>query len=184
MNSSTDTTPNVTKLPMIIGEVEPHAQAGTASAYRPSSAMWRYRNSYGGFCPMREEYPTCSADYDPAASQPTVSNANGIKFDEMDSHVWLYSPGGDPFKVLSETELNKYYSDIQNWVINGYGEGDFEIDFPRLIKRALAKRSTRRNTKTDRNQKTKKPTTKTGGVCAVFRRRVKGPAQVACTPAC
>ena len=47
----------------------------------------------------------------------------------------------------------KYHKEIQNNVNNGYPEGDFETDFPDIIKRAMRKRSKKAG-------KTKKPKTK------------------------
>jgi len=122
-------------------------------AGRPSAAMWRYKHSYEGFCSMIEEFPTCNASYNPDVRQPTVFSKSGCEFDWTSPHAWIYSPGGDPLQFLSEEELYKYHKEIQNNVNNGYPEGDFETDFPDIIKRAMRKRSKKAG-------KTKKPKTK------------------------
>jgi len=91
---------------------------------------------------MLEEFPTCNAEYDLAVRQPTVFNNSGVGFNEVAEHAWLYSPAGDPLKFLSEDELYAYKMQIDNNVVNGYSEGEFEIDFPSLIRRTMRMRRT------------------------------------------
>ena len=141
----------------------------SVQAVRPSSAMWRYKLRYEGFCSMLEEFPTCNAEYDPAVRQPGVYSASGVGFNEVSEHAWLYSPAGDPLKFLSVDELLAYKRQIDNNVVNGYAEGDFDEDFPALISRTMRKRSkatSKKSLQTKHKQvgKTKKPQTKASDV--------------------
>lgn len=141
----------------------------SVQAVRPSSAMWRYKIRYEGFCSMLEEFPTCNAEYDPAVRQPGVYSASGVGFNEVSEHAWLYSPAGDPLKFLSKDELLAYKRQIDNNVVNGYAEGDFDEDFPALISRTMRKRSKATSKKSPQTKhkhvgKTKKPQTKASAI--------------------
>jgi hypothetical protein len=118
---------------------------------------------------MLEEFPTCNAEYDPAVRQPGVYSASGVGFNEVSEHAWLYSPAGDPLKFLSEDELLAYKRQIDNNVVNGYAEGDFDEDFPALISRTMRKRSKATSKKSLQTKhkhvgKTKKPQTKASAI--------------------